>query len=128
MKVLSHALQFYKWWSSWLGDGGKPVAQQLAQSRADTCRICPLNKEMSLITLLAEGVASTVHRQMEIRNNLKLRVEGEHELHICSACSCVLGLKIWSPIRHVLDNTDLSDLHPQCWILKETNNTQSPCS
>lgn len=118
MISLSNAKQFYKLWSAWLGDGGKPVPQQEAQQRANICLRCPLNKDKGLSHLIAEGAASIVHRQMEIKHRLRLHVEGEQNLHICDACDCVMNLKVWVPMKHILDNTDTKDLHENCWIRK----------
>lgn len=119
MISLKHAKQFYSLWSSWLGDGGKPVDQPTAQARANTCLACPLNVEKGLTQLLAEGVASVVHRQMEIRHKLRLHVEGEEKLNICNGCECFLGLKVWVPMKHIRDNINTTILHPSCWILKQ---------
>lgn len=125
MISISHAKQFYALWSSWLGEGGQPVPQEVAQERADVCTgrcsgvKCPMNVEKGLTQLLSEGVASVVHRQLEIKHKMRLHVENEKDLNICAACDCVLSLKIYTPIKHILDNTDTNGLHPNCWILKE---------
>jgi hypothetical protein len=118
MISLSHAKQFYKLWSAWLGDGGKPVDQGIARARANICFKCPMNAEKGITQLLMESAASVVHRQIEVKNGLHLHVQGEENLNLCSACFCVLSLKVWVPDKHILDNTDLEPLHPDCWIRK----------
>jgi hypothetical protein len=81
--------------TSWLGAGGVPVAQAIAQNRANVCLKCPHNNDNFKP---AEIVASAIRRVIEIKNDSKLRVDGEKSLKTCDICLCPLRTKIWTPI------------------------------
>lgn len=92
-----------------------------AQGRANVClRPCPKNKEMGLYEGLAKWQAGILRRQLEAKNDLKLSVIGEEALHVCSACGCNLALKVHVPLPFILETTDLEELDPNCWILRES--------
>ncbi len=116
---LKQAQQAYELRKSWLGDGGVPVPPIQSQARADVCLKCPKNVEKPIQELLTEPVALIVRRQIELKNKLKLRVEGEKSLHVCDACNCVLKLKVHTPLKFILENTETNNLDPNCWILWE---------
>lgn len=102
----------------WLGHGATPVEQELAQSRADVCIECPLNKSGFMPT---EAMAAAIKRQVELKSHLKLRVTGEKKLHACESCSCALKLKVWIPIDLITPDEELrARLHPLCWLLSES--------
>ena len=67
----------------WLGAGAITVHPTLAQGRADVCLKCPLNVHESSIT---EAMAAAIKKQVEIKNKLQLRVNGEKFL-----CTYVLS-------------------------------------
>lgn len=117
---LTDAKRFYDLTSQWLGAGGRPVAQDVAQSRADVCLKCPMHQARPIYEVLAGVAALTVRRQIELKNALMLRVNGEKSLHVCGACNCILRLKVWSPIKFILENTDTSNLDKNCWITERT--------
>lgn len=104
--------------TDWLGAGGMPVGNELAQSRADVCLKCPMNvKDWDMI----ESIADAIKKQVELKNHLNLRVDGEKSLHICSACGCVMRLKVHVPLRLCLPEANERDkYHPSCWILSES--------
>lgn len=82
---------------------------------------CPMRSDDT--SLLKETVASAVRAQIELKNKENLRVDGEKSLGVCSACKCVLRLKVWCPMQTIKANTDeetFKSLHPDCWQLKET--------
>jgi len=120
MNPFQMALKFFRLKSEWLGDGGEPVSVAQAQTRTNTCLGCPMNNSR-LWELLAEAVAEHVKEQVEYKNKLSLFVEDENRLHICDGCDCVLKLKVFVPLVYILKTTDLSKLHPGCWILAEHN-------
>lgn len=112
-----------------LGPEQEPVALEIATRRAAIClgseerKPCPLN-------LPAKGWKKTISKlalkatraYFHIKDALELRVEGEEKLGICDACWCPLKLKIWMPIKHIIDHTPeevLADLHKDCWIRSE---------
>jgi len=104
--------------AEWIGDGGHTVDRELAQGRADICLKCPKhNNNFSW----AEPVANAIKRQMELKNHLMLRVNGERQLHVCGVCECPMRLKIWLPLRRVLPELhEINDYDPSCWLLNET--------
>lgn len=120
MNPLKQALTFFKVRSEWLGEGGHPVPNRQAQERANVCLKCPQNVERPLAEFLEESVVLLVKRQVELKNQMKLRVDGEKLLHICEACGCKLSLKVHVPIQFVKDTTEMERLDPSCWILSET--------
>jgi len=114
----------------WLGEGMIPVSRQQAQARANVCLACPMNENGRVDEFFKGAVASFIRRQVEIKNDMKLRVEGEKKLHICSACYCILRLKTWVPIKHLAEITDdetLKKFHSSCWIPKELDAYTEQC-
>lgn len=116
---MARAMRFNDARRHWLGDGGVPVPNAQAQGRSNGCIKCPMNKKMGVYEGLTKAAARLVAFQIEIKNEMKLHVEGEDKLHICDACGCVIELKIHQPINVIQETTDESKLHPDCWILKE---------
>ena len=112
--------------AEWLGEGLHP--DPLAQDRADICtgrltgKPCEYNYQGRWI--FPDAVASTVQRIAEIKNRLKLRVEGEENLGHCEICKCVLSLKVHVPRRTILNHTsgeEYAKLPPYCWQVTESN-------
>lgn len=126
MNPLRAAVNFYKLKSSWLGDGGQPVEQQLAQRRTEVCLKCPQNQEMPIWETLAAPQATQLRKQLQLKAKMQLAVQGESGLHTCKTCLCILALKVWCPIQRVLEVTELNDLHPNCWILSESKALDTP--
>src|ERR1051325_8672503 len=106
----------------WIGEGMMPVPRTQAQARANVCLACPMNEEGRIDEFFKAPVAAFIRKQIEVKNGMKLRVEGEKKLHICSVCGCVERLKIWSHIKHIGQVTDTETLKAfpsNCWIGKE---------
>jgi len=104
----------------WLGDGAFPVESEIAQRRADICLNCPNNADGNP---LVEAVANHIKTTVELKNGLKLRVNGEKSLKTCSVCECKLSLKIWTPLKHILKHTPQTELDKfpaHCWIHAES--------
>ena len=121
--VIREAIQFHKTISTWFGEGGNPVSEHLAISRAKTCAMCPLNKTKPIWEKLAEPVALLVRRQLALKNKLNLNL-GDYEdcLNVCDACNCILKLKVWQPIEFIAGNTkivEIGQFHERCWIPTE---------
>lgn len=107
----------------WLGDGGKPVSRDLAETRAAVCVTCPKNGDPNFIEELSAMAAEGVRKKLEIKNEMQLMTSHDLKLHTCKACSCFLKLKIWTPLDVIRGETSdavKKELVPQCWILKET--------
>lgn len=104
--------------SEWLGSGAVTVDPATAQRRADVCLKCPLNVHESFT---AETIAAAIRRQVEIKNSLKLRVNGEKSLHTCAVCGCVNRLKIWLPLERILPTPEeLPKFDSACWLISES--------
>jgi len=106
----------------WVGGGMKPVDQATAERRAKVCVACPLNKSGGLVNSITASIASAIHAQSELKNNLKLATPYDSKLNTCSACECPLPLKVWVPSETILNHTSkevMLDLDKDCWIPKE---------
>lgn len=127
VNLLKQAKQLYAVRAAWLGEGGQPSPN--AQRRADICAQCPYNVERPFEELYKGVTGRVVRMQLELRGKLGLQVEGEHKLHICAKCDCLLRLKVHVPLHIARENTpDWQQLMPSfCWIRTEpTSNEQSP--
>ena len=103
--------------SEWLGSGARTVEPLLAQERANVCLKCPMNIPVGK---LASTVAMAVKRQVELKNKLHLRVNGEKSLMQCRGCGCVLKLKVHVPIENLgLDENELQRYPEWCWMKRE---------
>jgi hypothetical protein len=107
----------------WIGDGGICVDQELAQSRANTC-LHMLNGEPcpnhSTDWKFETAIGNEIKRQIEVKNSLQLRVEGEKSLVACKGCGCALRLKVWIPVARIRpDEEESKNFHPKCWMLTE---------
>ena len=100
----------------WLTSGGKPVAQELADSRAKICTACPKNVPGDWYTTApAELIRST----LSARSDLKLKTPFDDKLQSCEICRCLLPLKIWCPLDHILKGTKpeiMGEFPGACWI------------
>lgn len=103
--------------TAWLGAGAQTVSKAQAQGRANVCLKCPMNTRDHAFTA---AVAEAVRKQVEIKNKLELRLDGEKSLHTCSGCGCVLRLKLWLPITRLgLDSSEIEKFDASCWMRKE---------
>jgi len=106
----------------WLGSGGVPVDRKQAELRSLYCVPCPMNERISWRSVFKVSVAKAIIQQERIRTGAEMVLTLDKELGICSACGCYLRLKLWTPLKHILDHTssdDLGELDEKCWILKE---------
>ena len=112
----------------WLGSGGEPVGQELADARASVCSDCPLNTKGDWKAMFTVPVAEQVRKQLEMRQALKLTTKYDDKLHVCLACLCPLRLKVHAPTEHILDYTASSvwnALDPGCWMTKEKHEAEA---
>ena len=108
--------------TQWLGDGLNPVPRQLAEKRALICATCPQNQEGNLWQRMDALAAHELRSLISAKKNMKLETPKDYALKTCQACDCWLPLKVWSPLKHILNNTSDSvrkDLDVSCWILSE---------
>lgn len=102
----------------WLGDGGQPVPEEQSERRSVVCRKCPMNARG--VTVLARTVAGAIRRHLAWKHKMKLPHDAS--LGTCTACRCVLNLKVWVPLKHIFDTLPqekLDRLHPDCWVRSE---------
>ncbi len=115
----------------WVGDGGRPVDQFLANARAKTCVECPENKNAGFFQRILASVANAIKEQTEIKTALDLKVDNEDKLQTCAVCQCHLRLKVWVPMKHILKSTDermLSQFPKNCWVLTENRRVNTALS
>jgi hypothetical protein len=103
--------------------GGKPVAQDLADTRAIQCANCRLNdKNPDLTSIFTIPAARLITEHLRERTNLGLSTPSDPLLGVCSGCSCPLKLKVHTPldaIKKHLNDEVRSALVPECWVLNE---------
>lgn len=102
----------------WLGEGSIPVAQELAQKRADICIACPENQESHGIMKWTTAIANAVHQQRREKLRMALRVNGEEKLFGCRICLCHNPLAIWVPMSVIQERTSeetFADFPSNCW-------------
>jgi len=110
------AKRFYQARRAWLGDGAI-ASQSMAQRRADTCLACSKHVEKPLQELLTSAVANMVHSQLELKNQLEMRVEGEAKLHTCGMCECWMPLKVWLTLERAREvSPDWLHFPDNCWL------------
>lgn len=115
--------------ADWLGEGLRPVDKPIAEARAAICavreggKVCPMNSEAGgFFQKLDAQAAEEVKKLIEVKNELELTTAQEASLFTCQACDCLLRLKVWTPIDHILKHTSAAvkaKLDPLCWILSE---------
>lgn len=119
--------------ADWLGDGLTPVSNEQAQYRADfcsgriTCNPCPWNKIGFTVT---GAIAQAILAQMEVRNKMVARVQGDDNLGTCLRCGCHLPLKVHTPFQTILKHTNKNDFQyfppaTECWIAAEYERTKA---
>jgi len=104
--------------TEWLGDGGIVVDQEESQRRANICLHCDQNGEDWIVASLA---ADATRKYLELKNSLKLRVEGEKHLGRCKVCRCVLRLQVHEPMENVkraMNHNQNEAYPPHCWKLQ----------
>lgn len=109
--------------TEWLGTGGNPVAQELADARAHICADCPQNKQNAPWTSwFTVPAANGIRRMLELRNSMKLTTPDDDKLNVCDACGCPLKLKVHTPLLHIANNMPPYQkelLDARCWVLQE---------
>lgn len=100
----------------WLQSGGAPVAQELANRRAETCVACPRNVEGSWYTV---APAELIRATLSARSDLKLATPSDDRLKSCDVCKCLMRLKVWTPLEFILQRTKaeiMAEFPQNCWI------------
>ena len=120
MNPLRQAKQLYATRRDWLGEGGVPAPD--AQQRAGICVQCPYNEARPFEEAFKGVVATAIRQQLELKSKLKLHVEGEERLHVCTLCGCMLTLKVHVPLHIARENTpDWQNYPNYCWLTRPTS-------
>jgi len=111
----------------WLGEGGVPVSQELAERRAMTCTCCPMNVAPRWWEKARNRVARAMVRQLAVKNSANISTSLDENLHVCKKCGCCLPAKVHVPIKHVADHTrpeTLEQMPSFCWVRNEIKDFQ----
>jgi hypothetical protein len=109
--------------ADWLGGGGVPVSQELADKRALTCSDCPQNGKGDWLSTFTIPAQNLIRRQLQERKDLKLTTPYDDKIQMCEACACPLHLKVHVPIVYVnqrIPPAIREKLDKRCWILHES--------
>lgn len=120
-RIIKAGVTAWKVRRDWFGDGGVPVPSEQSQARADVCLKCPYNRELNFWELLTSAASFATKKQIQAKNDMALRVNGEEDLHTCAVCLCLLTLKVHVPLTHILNSSDMEGLPPHCWQITEQN-------
>jgi hypothetical protein len=102
----------------WLTSGGAPVSQELANKRAEICVSCPMNVQGAWFTV---APAELIRDTLEARKDLKLETLHDDKLKSCDVCKCLMRLKVWCPLSHIVGQTPqdiMAEFPKHCWISK----------
>lgn len=106
----------------WLGAGGIPVHQSVADKRSNICQQCPKNIAPNWWDKVKHKIADEIKKQLEFKNRAGLKARNESLLAMCQPCGCCNQLSVWTPIIHIAHHTSndtLNDFHADCWKRKE---------
>lgn len=125
MQTLKEAAQGTAIGLDWLGSGGVPVSQELADKRAETCVSC---KEHGPGEWYVQGPAELVKQAIEAwrkftgKSDFEFKTAQGDKLQSCGACHCLLTLKCFVPLDHIVLKTkpEIMARFPKdhCWIAK----------
>lgn len=100
----------------WLGGPGRPVEQAEADRRAAVCLACPRHEALTMEEV-TRPLAQVLRRAMELKADMKLRVEGEERLHTCGVCLCWMPTKVWCSLEFAREVTpDWQQFPDNCWL------------
>jgi len=109
--------------NEWLGAGGRPVSQELAQKRTNVCNQCPMNTHGGfVVSKITRSMAEAIKEQLRTKSELALSTAGEDKLGTCKVCLCHLPLAVWCPIEHIRSYTSqalLKEFPEWCWKRQE---------
>jgi len=101
----------------WLSSGAPAVAQELANKRAEVCVKCVKNVPGSWYTV---GPAELIRATLSLRED-KLETPHDNALQSCDVCKCLMRLKVWVPLDHIVKSSKpeiLAAFPKWCWIAK----------
>ncbi len=107
----------------WFKSGGDPVAQELAEKRAEVCVSCPRNVEGAWYTTgPAHLLRAAIKEWQALKgSNFAFETKQGDKLKSCDICKCLMGLKAFVPLLHIVDHTKpeiMAQFPEHCWIVK----------
>jgi len=105
----------------WIASGAEAVPQELANKRAEICTTCPMNDTGDWTRLFTVHAQNAIMFALNQRRDWKLSTPFDDRLHVCSACSCPLKLKVHMPLERILaklPKQSFGSLAEFCWIRK----------
>jgi hypothetical protein len=107
----------------WLGAGGIPVAQELAEKRAAICVACARHVPGDwYVTAPAELIAKAIEAWKSLTGKaFKFETAQGDNLKSCDVCKCVQRLKVFVPLEHILAKTKpavMAEFPAACWIAR----------
>lgn len=109
--------------SKLLKKGWKPVEDELAISRANTCLACPKFKQIAGCSICKLALKTVVRipkqNQQALRRSLGQSL-GHWEGSACQACHCYLPVKVWLP-RELLGSSEEFAFDEACWMRTENH-------
>lgn len=108
----------------WIQAGGDPVAQELAENRATICVACPKNVEGAWYTTAPAELLKTAIKGWQALKGSDFAFETEQgdNLKSCDVCKCLMRLKVFCPLSHILAKTKpeiMAALPGTCWIARK---------
>lgn len=105
----------------WIQSGGDPEPKELAEKRAAICVACPKNVKGAWYTEApAELLKTAIEGWQKLRGStFDFQTSQGESLKSCNVCKCLMRLKVWCPLDHILNNTKpeiMSEFPPICWI------------
>lgn len=108
----------------WIQSGGNPVSQELAEKRAKICVACPKNTDGAwYVTAPAELLKSAIKAWQELKgSDFAFETKQGDNLKSCDVCKCLMRLKVFTPLKHILDKSkpEILAAFPKenCWIAR----------
>jgi hypothetical protein len=115
------AVQCMKSLISHVGGTGEKITQEVAESRASVCAVCPKNSDVTGCKNCNKGViGQLIQRVVGARKTLH-----DGQLKFCDVCHCYTAAKIW--VKHEaiwkhMPEGQKKALPETCWIVKESQN------
>jgi len=126
MQTLKEAAQGTAVGLEWLGSGGVPVSQELADRRAEICVSCPNHGPGEwYVQAPAEIIKQAIEawRMFTGKKDFEFKTAQGEKLQSCGACHCLLTLKCFVPLEHIISKTkpEIMARFPSdhCWIPKK---------
>lgn len=107
----------------WIQAGGDPVAQELAEKRAEICVRCPKNVGGAWYTEApAELLREAIKGWQSLKgSNFAFETKQGDKLKSCDVCKCLMRIKAFCPLEHILSKTKpeiMGEFPAWCWIYK----------